>query len=113
MPLIIPPVRNKQYDFFGDLFSRLWSKAEESLVDADEIIIIIGYSFPKTDIKTDELFKNAFQKRSTMPEIIIIDPFPEDIISRFLYEYGIINKNITVYKEYFSESFDFSYNAVY
>jgi len=106
MPLIIPPVQDKEYDFYGNLFKELWDKAEESLIKTDKITII-GYSFPKTDIKTDELFKNAFSKRNTMPEIIIINPHPESIVKKFTFDYGILNDKIKVYKEYFSEDFDF------
>lgn len=106
MPLIIPPVQDKKYDFYGNLFKELWNKAEESLIETDKITII-GYSFPETDIKTDELFKNAFSKRNTMPEIIIINPKPESIVEKFAFEYGILNDNIKVHKEYFSEDFDF------
>ena len=106
MPLIIPPVQEKKYDFYGNLFEKLWNKAEESLIKTDKITII-GYSFPITDIKTDELFKNAFSKRNSMPEIIIINPYPESIIEKFTFEYGILNDKIKVYKEYFSEDFDF------
>lgn len=106
MPLIIPPVQEKKYDFYGNLFKELWNKAEDSLIKTDKITII-GYSFPKTDIKTDELFKNAFSKRNTMPEIIIINPYPESIVEKFIFDYGILNEKIKVYKEYFSENFDF------
>jgi hypothetical protein len=107
MPLIIPPVQDKKYDFYGNLFTGLWGKAEESLIKTDKITLI-GYSFPKTDIKTDELFKNAFSKRQTMPEIIIINPFPESIVEKFIFDYGILKDKIKVYKEYFSEEFDFN-----
>ena len=105
MPLIIPPVKHKNYSHFGDIFSELWNKAEESLVTAEKIIII-GYSFPSTDIKTDTLFKSAFIKRRSMPEVIIVDPHPEDICTRFISDYGIIEDNITVYKTYFNQDFD-------
>lgn len=105
IPLIIPPVKNKQYDSFGSLFDELWKKGEESLTKADEIIII-GYSFPETDYKSDLLFRHAFSKRSDFPKITIIDPFPENIIDRFRFGFGIPNENIKVVKEYFSEDFD-------
>lgn len=95
MPLIIPPVQDKKYDFYGNLFKELWDKAEESLIEADKITII-GYSFPKTDIKTDELFKNAFSKRNTMPEIVIINPNPELIVEKLAFDYGILIDRIKV-----------------
>jgi len=105
MPLIIPPVKHKEYDFFGGLFKNLWEKAEESLTKADEIYII-GYSFPVTDIQTDTLLKKAFIKRSTIPKIFIVNPYPNAIVERFQYDYGIPENAIRVYKEYFSKDFD-------
>lgn len=107
MPLIIPPVQNKKYDFYGSLFQQLWGKAEESLSKTDKIVII-GYSFPKTDLKTDELFKKAFTQRTNMPEIIIVNPNPDSIVEKFTFDYGIKNDRIKVYKEYFSEDFNFN-----
>jgi len=104
MPLIIPPVKHKNYSHFGNLFSQLWNKAEESLMKADRIIII-GYSFPKTDIQTDILFRKAFIKRNNMPEIRIVDPFPENICNRFIYDYGINESKILTYKTHFDSTF--------
>lgn len=105
MPLIIPPVKKKDYAFFGSLFSTLWKKAEEVLVDTDRIIII-GYSFPVTDTQTDLLFKHAFSKRRSMPEIVIVDPYPDRIEDRFIYEYGIRKEKIFTHKAYFNKDFD-------
>jgi hypothetical protein len=107
IPLIIPPVKNKNYDYFGSLFDSLWNKAEESLAKADEIVII-GYSFPVTDFKTDLLFRQAFIKRKTFPIITIIDPNPEQVEERFLLDYGIPKEKLNVIKDYFSEDFDLS-----
>lgn len=105
MPLIVPPVKHKNYTHFGDIFSELWKKAEESLVTAEKIIVI-GYSFPSTDIQTDTLFKSAFIKRSSMPKVIIVDPNPENICNRFIFDYGIKEDNITIYKTFFNQDFD-------
>ena len=105
MPLIIPPVKHKNYSHFGDIFSELWKKAEESLVRAEKIIVI-GYSFPLTDIQTDTLFKSAFIKRSSMPKVIIVDPNPENIRNRFIFDYGIKEDNITIYETFFNQDFD-------
>lgn len=101
MPLIIPPVQKKEYDQFGNLFESLWNEAEKKIQEADEIIII-GYSFPKTDYRSSELFKSAFIKRKDMPKITIINPSPESITERFIYEFGITESNLIVKKEYFT-----------
>lgn len=105
MPAIIPPVKQKKYDLFGDVFEKLWKKAEESLTNADNIVIL-GYSFPKTDYRTDELFRKAFCKRTTKPKIVIINPTPDEIKHKFIYDYGIDEKLIQVEKTYFDEKFD-------
>ena len=107
MPLIIPPVEQKNYDMFGSLFDNIWGKAEDTLKEAEHIIII-GYSFPKTDQQSNELFIKAFMKRNSIPKISIIDPTPENIADKFKHDFGIPSGNLKVYKEYFSEDFDIS-----
>ncbi len=102
MPLIIPPVKNKKYDMFGKLFTELWEKAEDVLKIAENIYVI-GYSFPKTDIKTIELFKHAFSQRETMPYITIINPYPTEIVNLFKFELGIDDKHIIVKTMFFND----------
>ena len=107
MPLIIPPVRNKTYDLFGGLFKDLWLEAEEILTLAEEIIII-GYSFPRTDSQSHELFKRAFSRKSSLPKITIIDPNPARIADKFRLDFGIPSTHLNVITDYFSEKFDLS-----
>lgn len=106
MPLIIPPIKNKDYSLFGDLFKNIWEKAEEVLSKAKHIIII-GYSFPKMDYQSNILFKKAFLRRTTMPNITIVNPNPDRIVERFMLDYGITKEKIVVIKEYFIEEFNF------
>ena len=105
IPLIIPPVRDKNYDGFGALFHDLWVNAEESLKKADHILII-GYSFPKTDIKTNGLFLKAFLHRDSIPYVTILDPNPEQVALKFKLEFGIPDSHLRVFQDYFSESTD-------
>lgn len=107
IPLIIPPVKNKTYEYFGDLFKTLWAKAEQSLTQANEIVLI-GYSFPETDVQSDRLFRKAFSSRNNMPKIIIVNPEAEKIKLKFIYSYGIQEDHLFAYSEYFSPDFDFS-----
>jgi len=107
MPLIIPPVKNKTYQFYGELFSNIWKKAECDIRDA-ETITFIGYSFPVTDTKTIQLFKNALMKRKTIPFINIIDPFPERVVGLLMLDFGIPEDKINTIKDYFSKDFDFT-----
>jgi len=105
IPLLIPPVKNKKYDRYGTLFSGLWNNTAKAIESADEIILI-GYSFPKTDIKSTKLFLKAFMKRASKPRIKILDPNPERIVDKFKYEFGFLDSEISVYKDYFSKDFD-------
>jgi hypothetical protein len=105
IPLIIPPVKDKKYDLYGNLFDNLWSKTAKAIESADEIILI-GYSFPKTDIKSTKLFLDALMKRTNKPRIKILDPAPEKIFDKFKYEFGFLDSEVTIYKDYFSENFD-------
>tara|TARA_R110002051_G_scaffold188473_2_gene257889 strand:+ start:549 stop:1673 length:1125 start_codon:yes stop_codon:yes gene_type:complete len=102
MPLIIPPVKHKTYDMFGGLFGRLWQDAEDLLAEADEIVVI-GYSFPVTDIQSDQLFRRAFMRRRTMPAVTIIDPVPDRAASVFRDQLGIREPALTVRAEYFTQ----------
>jgi hypothetical protein len=105
IPLIVPPVKDKKYDAYGELFHELWDNAASALVEADEIIII-GYSFPRTDLRSNKLFMDAFMIRDSMPKVKILDPFPNKIADKFKYELGISEANLFVYKDYFNEEFN-------
>ena len=104
MPVIIPPVKNKSYDFYGKLFPYLWDKAEDALQLA-ETIYLLGYSFPATDIPSNELFKKAFLRRSTFPNIVIVNPDPKPIVQKFKFDFGIPDSKITVYSEYITSDY--------
>lgn len=103
MPLIIPPVRQKQYNDYGNLYPELWAKAEEALLKADSISLI-GYSFPVTDVRSQDLFRSAFEKRSHPPRIVIVNPDPDAIVARFTGEFGVPKSLLTVRKEYLAPS---------
>ena len=105
IPLIVPPVKDKKYDAYGELFHMLWEKAASALVEADEIIII-GYSFPRTDLRSNKLFMDAFMQRDSMPKVKVLDPSPEKIVDKFKHDLGISDDNLFVYKDYFTEEFD-------
>lgn len=105
MPLIIPPVKQKTYEMFGSLFSNLWSSAEDALAQADEILII-GYSFPRTDLQSHLLFQNAFLRRTSVPKVTIIDPAPQYVAEKFRNELGICGDKLMVIHDYFSADFD-------
>jgi len=81
VPLIVPPVRQKRYDLYGDLFTGIWEEAETALSKASRIIVI-GYSFPRTDLKSHELFRQAFMRRSSIPEVLFWILLPRELLKR-------------------------------
>ncbi len=105
MPLIIPPVKEKTYELFGDLFKTVWSAAEDAIAKADHIIII-GYSFPRTDHKSSALFARAFARRQSMARVSIIDPNPDRALHKVRFDLGIDEDRLSVYPEPFSNDFD-------
>jgi hypothetical protein len=101
MPLIIPPVRNKKYSLFGSLFERIWAQAEDALATCDRIIMI-GYSFPQTDVRSAELFSRAFLRRRTVPHVVIVNPAPQAIAHKFSHELGVPSDRLQVFEEYWT-----------
>jgi len=66
---IVPPTWNK-----SDIrIRRLWEKAYQELVDAQRIIII-GYSFPETDIYVKSLLALALNKNRQLQNIYFVNP---------------------------------------
>jgi len=104
MPVIIPPVKNKSYDFYGNLFPSLWKKAEDALAEA-KTIYILGYSFPVTDIPSSSLFKSAFTRRNNIPNVVIINPYPEEIAHKFKFEFGIPENKIRIHSKYIDSNY--------
>jgi len=105
MPLIIPPIKQKQYSFYGDLFPKLWSIGEDCISNSD-IIYVLGYSFPKTDTAAIDLFKRAFARKSKIPHIVIVDPFPERAVEVFTMDLGIPADKISIKRKFMSKSLD-------
>ena len=52
-------------------------------------------------MRSSELFKKAFSSRITMPEVIIVNPAPELIEERFVYDLGITTDKLITIKDYF------------
>jgi len=104
MPLIIPPAKAKTYDLFGSLFKMIWSAAEDALVLADHVIVV-GYSFPRTDHQSGTLFAHAFSRRNSMPKVSIVDPNPSRAVEKFR-TLGISGDNLFIYAEPFSPELD-------
>jgi len=104
IPLIIPPVKEKTYDLYGALFHQLWDKARAALTEAAHVVVI-GYSFPRTDHRSTKLFLDAFAARHSMPNVTIINPDPARIRDKFLVEFGVPEANLTIYPAPFTKDF--------
>lgn len=69
--VIIPPTLMKNYQsipFIPDL----WRQAREELAQASEIIII-GYSFPTTDFRSNWMFRKAITQNTKLKRVVVID----------------------------------------
>jgi hypothetical protein len=104
MPLIIPPLRNKQYNRYGQIFSELWIHAESVISECQELFII-GYSFPDTDLASKDLFSKALKQNKYLKQVVIINPNPQKIESLFLNDFNIQPSKIKVKVKNFDVSY--------
>jgi hypothetical protein len=87
MPLIIPPVRHKQYGLMGGAFDHLWINAQVAITNCTELVIV-GYRFPTTDIRAWEMLEAGIKAQSGALKVLLIDPFPDPLASRLLSKFG-------------------------
>lgn len=80
-PLLITPVRQKKYEMYASTIGSLWKQAAENLQAADRIVII-GYSFPATDVRALSLVRGALSKRRGDIELEVVAPRVKEILSR-------------------------------
>ena len=80
-PIILTPVLHKDRYLSEPLYRRvvagLWEKARESLQACDRLVVI-GYSFPKTDFHTRKLFLEAFADHG-LTELVVVNPDPSAV----------------------------------
>lgn len=70
---IIPPEWNKRFD--AGVFRKLWGIARDKIHKATTIVVI-GYSFPLTDLHTSALFRISVSKEK-LKRVIIVNPDAE------------------------------------
>lgn len=75
LPLVVPPIYEKSA-VYRNIIGPIWTAAEKSIEEADEIIIF-GYSFPDTDYAAKSILKRAFHKNKRVNQLTIIDKSPE------------------------------------
>ncbi len=80
-PLLITPVRQKKYEMYASTIGSLWKQAAENLQTADRIVIV-GYSFPPTDVRALGLVRAALSKRRGDIELEVVAPGVKEILGR-------------------------------
>ena len=88
MPLIVPPVRDKQYLRYGRVFSALWERAGVALSECEELYII-GYSFPSTDTVSRNLFSEALRVNTQIKKVVIWNPYPDSVTNLCVDVFGM------------------------
>jgi hypothetical protein len=66
---IIPPEWHKKYD--KGVFAHLWRKAGSAIASAEHIVII-GYSFPASDLHSSSLFLTSI--KHNLKSIVVVNP---------------------------------------
>lgn len=100
MPLIVPPVKNKQYLRYGKIFFELWEKARKALSECEELYVI-GYSFPPTDTVSKDLFREALLSNKNKKKVVIWNPYPENIENMFINDFGVKEQILHITAEKF------------
>ncbi|MGQ2979841.1 MAG: hypothetical protein ACT6Q9_09125 [Polaromonas sp.] len=73
LPAIVPPVMDKSQHYAIERLRGQWISAQNAIQGAEEIIVI-GFSFPPTDVSCQFLFKSAVQKGV---RVIVINRDPQ------------------------------------
>jgi len=81
MPMIIAPVRNKDYELCGNALGSLWTSSEQAIAECSELVII-GCSFPETDTRAWDLLDKAIAARESCLDIKLVDPYPDGLLNR-------------------------------
>jgi len=101
-PLLITPIRQKKYDMYQSTINNLWLQAADLLKTASKIVIV-GYSFPATDIRALELLGNALKEREGEISVEIISPGATEIVSRIEKEHLVGARNVLAHEMKFEE----------
>ena len=80
-PVLITPLRQKKYEMYASTIGSVWAQAEDRLKSAKRIVII-GYSFPLTDVRPRKLLRSVLNSRRGEIELEIVAPGVAEIASR-------------------------------
>lgn len=104
VPVIIPPVFNKNNFLTNNIFDTLWKEAKERIREAD-IIYALGYSFPETDLEFKLLLKTCIKKNT------VIYPVDKDLsVKEKLLNLSI--KGLKIYDSFLIKDDNIIYNFI-
>ncbi|WP_003541157.1 hypothetical protein [Desulfotomaculum nigrificans] len=100
--VIIPPTLMKNYQSIP-FIPKLWQQARQALERAIEIIVI-GYSFPPTDFRSNWMFRKAMVKNKSLKHVTIVDTAEGYQLETLLAKHKSIFRldNIKFYHDFFS-----------
>lgn len=75
LPLIVPPILDKMRHYADNRVRDIWFKAHSAMERADEIIVV-GFSFPITDLSIRYMFQSVLHNNPTV-RVVIINRDPE------------------------------------
>lgn len=78
IPTLVPPVMDKSRHYASNELMIVWNHAHEAIRRAEEIVIV-GFSFPPTDISCQFLFKSAIQSGT---RVVVVNKDP-NVIQRY------------------------------
>jgi hypothetical protein len=101
-PLLITPVRQKRYDIYEKTIGSIWKQASEAFNKASKIVII-GYSFPSTDVRAIGLLRDALAGKPHSIDLEIVAPGVQEIVARIGKKTLSLAKTVSAYDETFDQ----------
>lgn len=80
-PLLITPVRQKKYGMYASTIQNVWKQAEKAIMSAERVVVV-GYSFPPTDVRAMELLKDCLKARKKKFHLELVAPGVDGIAAR-------------------------------
>ncbi len=104
-PLLITPVRQKKYDMYEKTIGSIWKQASDAFGGAEKIVIV-GYSFPPTDVRALGLLRDALAAKPKVIDLEIVAPGVQDIVGRIGKDTLSLAKSVSAYDETFDRYLD-------
>jgi hypothetical protein len=87
---------------YASTLGSLWEQAAANLATSDRIVIV-GYSFPPTDVRTLGLVRDALSKRRGDIELQIVAPVVKEILGRIGDDTLCLAKTVTPFDMKFEQ----------